>query len=194
MSEDTRLRLLAAAEEILIKHGISALTVRRVGQVSGLNPTLITYHFKTMANLLSELLQANLAPMQVEWERLPNLDEYRPVDDILEIWLKPLMRPAAYNPDGRALCVLDEIAAHGDNEMSQSILQEMRALSLRMEEILRPHIEGLPGRELRARLRFISGAVLGPPPRTPIRREAEMEPPLDSWDYLLAFARASLGL
>jgi AcrR family transcriptional regulator len=38
----TRTRLLEAAERILIEQGVHALTVRRVGAVSGLNGTLVT--------------------------------------------------------------------------------------------------------------------------------------------------------
>lgn len=190
MSADTRQKLLQAAEHILLTQGVSALTVRQVGKVSGLNPTLITYHFGTVSKLLGELCDANLAPMEADWA---DLDAGTALDEILVRWLRPLQRPAAFHPEGRALVVLDEIATHSDGEAGRHIMDVMVALAARVQIALQPLLPALPPRELRARLRFISGAVLGPPPRARgSGRTIDAEAPLDGLDYLLAFARAAL--
>jgi hypothetical protein len=40
MATSTRTALLAAAEAMLVEQGVNALSVRRVGEAAGLNPTL----------------------------------------------------------------------------------------------------------------------------------------------------------
>lgn len=193
MSEDTRTRLLKAAENILICEGAHALTVRRVGAVSGLNPTLVTYHCGTVAGLLGGLCRLNLEPMMDGWAALSGEPTPSSLGDTLRIWLGPLLQPAAFTPGGRALVVLDEIAAHGDPELSARLLEAMVAISARVHAALLPILPHLDARELRARLRFLAGAALGPPPRARSTDAALGEEPLDSLRYLCAFAEAALS-
>ncbi|MBN8817411.1 MAG: TetR/AcrR family transcriptional regulator [Sphingomonas sp.] len=188
-SDETRTRLLQAAERILIAQGVHALTVRRVGAVSGLNGTLVTYHFGGIVGLLTELAQRNLAPMVADWAGLPAAGESP--DTVLGAWLRPLLRPAAFNPEGRALIVLDEIAAHGSAELRDEVMAAMVATSDAVQRALTPHLPQLDAHTLRARLRFIAGAALGPPPRLPAPGGSLGD--LASFDQLLAFARAALG-
>jgi AcrR family transcriptional regulator len=193
VSEDTRTRLLKAAETILIREGAHALTVRRVGAVSGLNPTLVTYHCGTIAGLLGELCRLNLEPMLASWSALDGAVERSSLKDTLRIWLGPLLQPAAFTPGGRALVVLDEIAAHGDAALAVQLLDAMVAVSARVHAGLLPLLPHLDARELRARLRFIAGAALGPPPRARPVDAARGDEPLDSLRYLCAFAEAALS-
>jgi AcrR family transcriptional regulator len=194
MIEDTRTRLLKAAENILIREGAHALTVRRVGAVSGLNPTLVTYHCGSVGGLLSELCRLNLEPIMAGWSVLGG-EQASPfgLGDTLRIWLGPLLQPAAFTPGGRALVVLDEIAAHGNSELSRQLLEAMVTVSGRVHAALRPLTPHLDPRELRARLRFIAGAALGPPPRVRTAEKNSGEEPLDSLRYLCAFAEAALS-
>lgn len=187
---DTRTRLLAAAETIIVENGITGLSVRKVGDRAGLNPTLVTYHFKGIARLLDELVQRNMQPIMQGWEAVePGLS----LDEALEAWLKPMLLPAAFTPGGRALVVLDEIGAHGDEEQRLSVLGPMEQFSIRLRQVFAPHCPHLDDVELRARVRFISGGVLGPPPRShgaPVLGEAGRA--LDDLDLLMRFSRAAL--
>ncbi len=196
MSKETRTLLLEAAERILIEQGVHALTVRRVGAVSGLNGTLVTYHFGTMSHLLEELCRLNLEPMTAEWasieERVAAVADAEKLELTLRLWLQPLIQTAAFTHDGRALMVLDEIAAHGEATLSEALLDAMLSMSMRVHALLQPLLPTLDSRELRARLRFIAGAALGPPPRTRGPDPVDGSEPLDSTNYLVAFAKASL--
>jgi AcrR family transcriptional regulator len=196
MSKDTRTRLLKAAENILIREGAHALTVRRVGEVSSLNPTLVTYHCGTVAGLLGELCRLNLEPMMAGWSALWGEQASRSgLRDTVRIWLGPLLQPAAFTFGGRALVVLDQIAAHGDPELSRQLLEAMVTVSGRVHAALRPLTPHLDPRELRARLRFLAGAALGAPPRVRAaeKRKSSGEQKLDSLRYLCAFAEAALS-
>jgi AcrR family transcriptional regulator len=188
----TRTRLLSAAEQILIEQGVHALTVRRIGTVSGLNGTLVTYHFGTVAGLLAELARCNLEPMLADWATLPG--KAGGINAILDAWLRPLLRPAAFHAGGRALIVLDEIAAHGSAPASGEVMAAMVAISERVRTALRPHLPALDDATLRARLRFIAGAALGPPPRVPApNQSAPDQTMLPQHAQLLEFAAAALG-
>lgn len=195
MQGDTRTRLLEAAERVLIEEGVMALTMRRVGDVSGLNPTLITYHFGTVAMLLANLRDHNMGPMLESWACLeePVPTGADPLDTLLERWLTPLLAPACFNPSGRALVVLDEIAAHGESETATRLVDTMAGVADRFAGILAPHLPGLGAAELRWRLRFISGAALGPPPRARLGPD-ERDPAMSEQALaaLLRFARAAL--
>lgn len=188
--QTTRLKLLAAAEQVILAEGLTALTVRRVGDVSGQNPTLITYHFGTMGKLLDELCELNLAPMRRAWA---DMDGSATADPraLLRRWLEPLLAPAAFVPHGRALVLLDEIASHGDEAMRQRLFTEMAGVARRLRQSLAPHLPGLPEAELQARVRYISGAALGPPPRS---RSLESADRLAELDTLTRFAAAGLEL
>jgi AcrR family transcriptional regulator len=154
---------------------------------------LVTYHFKTIANLLDELCRRNLAPIAEAWARIGSPEaEGAALDDILRDWLSPMLAPAAYTPGGRALVVLDEIAAHGEERLRDRVLAAMEEFSRRLRLALAPYCPELPEDDLRARLRFISGAVLGPPPRSHGAPDTAGGRTLDDLDFLLPFARAAL--
>ncbi|MFC3098670.1 TetR/AcrR family transcriptional regulator [Alteraurantiacibacter palmitatis] len=186
----TREKLLAAAERIVVERGLTGLSVRRVGEAAGMNPTLVTYHFKGVGGLLDELCRCNLDPVLADWQAVRAGD---PLDTVLEAWLRPMQRPAAFTPDGRALVVLDEIAAHGTGALRQQVLAAMEQFIRNLREALAPHCPHLSPEELRARLRFISGAVLGPPPRSHGAPVLDDGRALDDLVFLLRFARAALA-
>lgn len=193
--QDTRTGLLEAAERILLQEGIQALTVRRIGVVSDLNPTLVTYHFGTVAGLLAELCRLNLEPMLADWEVLSDGSRtFATAREVLEAWMVPLMRPAAFTHDGRTLTLLDEIASHGEKELRDQLLEAMLRISAIVQAALKPFTPHLDARELWARVRFLSAATLGPPPRSRVVRQAGQKEPLDGSGYLLAFAEAALGI
>lgn len=192
-SDTTRTRLLASAEKILVEQGVNALSVRKVGDGAGQNPALVTYHFKSLFNLLDELCTLNSEPMLKAWEVIhPGCG--LAADDILRKWLEPMLMPAAFTPEGRALAVLDGLAAHGEPALRERVMASMTGFSQRLRETLAPFLPHLTDDEIRARVRFISGAALGPPPRTKTAPLAGSAVRLDDMQYLLPFAQAALGL
>lgn len=189
----TRECLLAAAEGIIVVRGVNSLSVRKIGDAAGLNPTLVTYHFGSLFELLDELCSLNLEPILADWQQIDAADAAgRTLDDVLTCWLGPLMRPACFTPGGRALVVLDELAAHGEAALKDRVLRAMEAFALRLRAVLGPLLPHLAEDELRARLRFISGAAMGPPPRVHAAATGDGKPSLGDLSYLLPFARAAL--
>lgn len=167
--------------------------MRRVGEEAGQNAALVTYHFKGIGNLLDELCTLNLDPMIRAWDNI-GPDRGLTVEEVLRLWLEPMLGPAAFTHGGRALTVLDELAAHGEGALRDRVLKAMQEFSERLRLVLGPLLPHLPETELRARVRFISGAVLGPPPRTPVPTLGPEGLRLDDLVFLLPFTRAALGI
>ncbi|WP_162925294.1 TetR/AcrR family transcriptional regulator [Aurantiacibacter odishensis] len=188
--QTTSERLLSAAERILVERGVTGLSVRKVGEQAGVNPTLVTYHFGTVENLLVELARRNLDHILAKWQTIsPDMEPGL----LLETWLLPMQREACFTLGGRALAVLDEIAAHGEGEARRLVNDAMETFVPVLREAMAPHFPHLSPDELRARLRFISGAVLGPPPRIDGAPRLPGGRALDDPSFLLAFARAALA-
>mgnify|MGYP000114966296 CR=1 FL=1 len=189
----TREKLLTAAERIVVERGLTGLSVRKVGQEAQVNPTLVTYHFKSIGNLLEELCRSNLEPLIAQWNAIA-LDRGcgEDIEPLLRAWLEPMLMPAAFTEDGRALVVLDEIAAHGEGAIRLKVIEAMTGFITRFREAIAPEFPHLDDDELRARLRFISGAVLGPPPRSHGALVTESGKHLDDIEYLVRFAKAAL--
>jgi AcrR family transcriptional regulator len=184
---------LAAAELIVVEQGVNALSVRRIGEAAGLNPTLVTYHFGGLYRLLDELCSLNLDPILNDWIEIGGDDEEEPtIDAVLRAWLTPMLRSAAFTPGGRALVVLDELATHGEAALKDKVLSAMETFAAQLRSVLAPFLPQLGEHELCARLRFLSGAALGPPPRVHIAPPSDGSRPLDDLSYLLPFARAAL--
>jgi AcrR family transcriptional regulator len=189
----TRECLLAAAEEIIVFRGVNALSVRKIGDAAGLNPTLVTYHFGSLFDLLDELCSLNLDPILGDWHQVDaHPAGSRSLDEVLHSWLGPMLRPACFTPGGRAFVVLDELAAHGEAALKDRVLRAMEAFALRLRVVLGPLLPHLAEDVLRARLRFISGAAMGPPPRVHVAMTGDGQRSLADLSYLLPFARAAL--
>ena len=185
-TSDTRTKLLAAAERILVQRGITGLSVRKVGETAGLNPTLVTYHFGSLGALLEQLRDRNLGPILAAWEGLDQLDG---LDAVLRGWIAPLLMPAAFTEGGRALVVIDEIAAHGEGDLGAGVVAAMLDFSRSLRALMLTYCPALDEPEMRARLRFISAAALGPPPRGRGIVGVGAE---DEFEYLVRFAHAAL--
>ena len=58
--DSTPQRLLAAAERIVLREGAHAISVRRIATEAAENPALVSYHFKGLEPLLTQLLELNV--------------------------------------------------------------------------------------------------------------------------------------
>jgi TetR/AcrR family transcriptional regulator, tetracycline repressor protein len=57
-AEPTELRLVAAARELLLHHGVAGVTMRKVATMAGVSPTSVYWHFGSREALLDQVLTA----------------------------------------------------------------------------------------------------------------------------------------
>lgn len=92
MRQSTRQRILQEAELLFARHGYASTSVREITEAADANLAAVNYHFGSKENLLIELLDRVVAP--INEQRLELLDEMEAkgapeVDEVLTAFLLP---------------------------------------------------------------------------------------------------------
>ncbi|MBK8325148.1 MAG: helix-turn-helix transcriptional regulator [Betaproteobacteria bacterium] len=75
LSQDTKTRILDAAETLFMEHGFEATSLRQLTGAAGVNLAAVNYHFGTKEELFQAVLTRRLDPMNQE--RIDLLERYR---------------------------------------------------------------------------------------------------------------------
>ena len=160
--EDTRTRILDAAERLFSERGIDAVSVRAILEAAGVNVALAHYHFGSRGGLVAELLRTRVGPLvEEQLRRVEEADargDAASLEDVLRAYFLPAARWLTERPGSARLF----------GQLHTSPSPELRALG---EEVMRPVLLRL-GAAIGARLppylapeqRFLRIwlAVLGP--------------------------------
>jgi AcrR family transcriptional regulator len=197
----TRQRLLGATEGLVVREGVTALSVRRIADAAGVNSALIRYHFGDVAGLLRELAIRNAAQVRDARDALLDALEAAPAPDFtaaVDALVLPLWAPAALSAEHRAIVVLDEIYSRASTSLHEAIWAEFASGVKRVSEALRRALDCADEAGLAWRIRFVTAAALDIPPRSPRSGEHPRSPiyGLDTGEERLAqfrrFARQAL--
>ena len=104
--DDTRERLLDAAEILFCQKGFDRTSVRDLTAEAGCNVAAVNYHFGGKKPLYSEMFRRQLS--KVIDESLMSVDEVmagpKPsLEDFIRAWISPLLKATEQNPSG-SLC------------------------------------------------------------------------------------------
>ncbi|MFN4098677.1 MAG: TetR/AcrR family transcriptional regulator [Pararhodobacter sp.] len=99
-SAATRGKLLDAATQLFADRGYQAVSIREIALAAGVNSALVNYHFGSKQALFEEIIRIytadhvadRMARLAQEKRRLGRLT----VEDILEIYLSPLIEPQGF--------------------------------------------------------------------------------------------------
>jgi len=128
----TRVRLVDAAEQLLLEEGYAAVTSRRVGARAGLKPQLVHYYFRTMDDLFLEVFRRRADENFARFERAVAAD-----GSLGALWqLNADPRGAAFNIEFVALAnhrkaIRAEIARYAERWRSVQLDALTRALDAR---------------------------------------------------------------
>jgi AcrR family transcriptional regulator len=81
--DDSRTRLVEAAEQLMREEGYAAVTSRRVASQAGLKPQLVHYHFGSMDDLFLAIVERGAQQMTERFERA--LTAGHPLHDLWEL-------------------------------------------------------------------------------------------------------------
>jgi AcrR family transcriptional regulator len=95
VGDETRTRILDAAERLFAERGIEAVSVRSVLAAAGVNVALAHYHFGSREGLIAELLRVRVAPLMAELSRAVEETDARGAEATLEDVLRAYFVPAA---------------------------------------------------------------------------------------------------
>lgn len=205
----TRTKLLDAAAQLFADKGFQAVSIREIALAAGVNSALVNYHFGSKQALFEEIIRIytadHVADRMARLAQEKRLRGRLDLEDILEIYLAPLIEPSGYTDSKGILArlhavmiaeqmeVFDQIAARAFTAVNVTFLDELerclphltrQAISWRLFAIIgamlyfdiRPAPPGL---------RAISGGACDPTDRAELRRNlmgffvAGMRAPLD---------------
>jgi AcrR family transcriptional regulator len=158
---DTKEKLLDAAERLIGEHGFAATSLRQIISEAGANLASVHYHFGSKDELLDAVVMRRASP--VNDRRLALLDSYEaeaaggavPVPRILEAFLLPMAQAAGRNP--QFVRVMGRIVAEG---MILSVVEKnFHELLFRFSAALRKSLPALSDEEFRWRMLFMQGAM-----------------------------------
>jgi len=140
-SAATRMKLLEAAAHLFADKGFQAVSIREIALAAGVNSALVNYHFGSKQALFEEIIRIytadhvadRMARLAQEKRRLGRLD----LEDILDIYLSPLIEPEGYTDSQGVLArlhavmiaermdVFDQIAARAFTSVNVMFLDEL---------------------------------------------------------------------
>ncbi|MDO1528703.1 TetR/AcrR family transcriptional regulator [Fulvimonas sp. R45] len=165
-ADDTRSRLLHAAEQLFIEGGHDALSLRRVTARAGANLAAVNYHFGGKEAMLHELLELRLGPLNAERLRLLDACEAggRAPDHetILGVLFVPALRIGRSPGGGPAfLRLLGRVYSDASPFVRDYLQEHYRPIFERFFEAFARALPRIPRNELGLRLDFALKALSG---------------------------------
>jgi AcrR family transcriptional regulator len=161
MQDDTRIRILNAAEELFAKEGFANTSLRTITAHAGVNLAAVNYHFGSKEALIQELFRRRLQPLnQQRLQLLAVLDERvaePSVEDILEAYLAPTLLG---QPDElRFMRLLGRTQAGAAASLREFVHSLYAEIMDRFASALSRALPQIPPTELYWRLHFLTGSV-----------------------------------
>lgn len=160
---DTRERLLDAAERHFSEHGFDGSSLREITAAAGANLAAVSYHFGSKEDLFVAVVARRVEPINAERTRLLDEAERRAegralsVETILEAVISPVVRAGSGGP-----CVLRLVGRAGAESHlpAQRVLEgPLKAIRTRVHAALQRALPHLSEREIVYRMHFTMGVV-----------------------------------
>jgi AcrR family transcriptional regulator len=162
--EKTADRLLAAAEQIVLRQGGHAVSVRRIASLAGDNPALISYHFGGLEPLLTRLLELNVnaicdARAAQQELAIPERGKNRRLRALVIAYMEPFWKTTAiWHPDA-ARTVVREVMPMLDRKLLGTAVARINASVAASAQALAGLLPHLTDDELLVRLRLLASAA-----------------------------------
>lgn len=162
--EVAAIRLLQAAEGLLVRHGGGAMSVRAVTGEAKCNVSLVSYHFGGLNGLLEQLAVDNVEPMhQLRLDLLRSAGTSTDPEDRIRLAIEALARPmwlstrhAQLPTSGTLMIALMPLLA---GPLHQGVIAQVRATVEACCAVMLPLLPHLDKATLLMRMRLLLGAV-----------------------------------
>lgn len=165
MRDDTRERILNAAEVLFAEHGFARTSLRMLTTRAGVNLAAVNYHFGSKEALIQAVFTRRLVPLNQERiARLATLTSTpagTSVEAILEAFIGPTLKPPTDGDPGevRFIRLLGRTQA-GAAKPLREFVHSLYAEALQQFEAALAHVlPHLPRPELAWRIHFLMGAT-----------------------------------
>ena len=165
MSEKTRERIVRAAEVLFAREGYAATSLRHITSEAGVNLAAVNYHFGSKENLLGEILDRVVGPINAE--RLQLLDEAEAggVPDVTAV-LRAFLLPDLHVLDGlrrrdpELPRFVSRMYTEGSELMNEMMGRQFAETRRRFSAAFRNAAPGLGSEEIAWRMGCVVGIVV----------------------------------
>jgi AcrR family transcriptional regulator len=166
-SQDTKSRIIDAAEVLFMEHGFEATSLRSLTAAAGVNLAAVNYHFGSKEDLFQAVLTRRLDPMNLErielLDRMERESGGRPIscERILSAMLIPALRLARDERRGgkNFLRLLGRAYADPAPFIRHFLSEQYADMIGRYKEAFLKALPHLTRQELTWRLHFVMGAL-----------------------------------
>jgi len=164
---DTREKLLDAAERLFAEQGFDSTSLRQITTAAGANLAAVNYHFGSKDDLIIEVLERKLQPLNRE--RIDLLDDLEarydrkpPVERIVEAFIGPPLR--LKRDSGEAGSLFMRLVGHamndGDERLRRMLTERFREVGERYSAAFSRALPHLAPTEVLWRLMFSVGSMV----------------------------------
>jgi AcrR family transcriptional regulator len=160
---NTKTRILDAAERILAERGFAAASVRTICAEAGVNLGAVNYHFRSKQALVRAVFARRMEPLTKRRLEALIACEARargkpvPLPDLLSAFLNPVMR---MGPEGTAFMrLMGRMYSEPSVDVAAVFTAELQEVVRRFRAAFRRALPRLPEEELLWRLFFTIGAM-----------------------------------
>ena len=167
--QDTKLRILDAAERLFMERGFAATSLREITALAHVNLAAVNYHFGSKEALIDALLTRRLQPLnQLRLDELNALEKHaqgRPlsVETILEVYVGAAFKldnkPTAGGSGSVFLRLLGRAFTEPTQQVRQILQRQYAAMAERYKQAFTAALPHVPEDELVWRMQFMFGAI-----------------------------------
>ena len=162
--QDTRDRLLDAAQRLFVRHGIDATSLRAITTEADANLASVNYHFGSKDELVLAVFARHLTPLNKA--RIQLLDQLEQnakgaplsLETILEAFLKPTFEMMMNTKSREFVCLLGRLFTESDDQKT-AIMHQFQEVQTRYFAALKYTLPDLPIADLIWRVHFMIGAM-----------------------------------
>ncbi len=195
--EQTRQKILDAAEALIIEHGFAETSLRAIAEKADVNLAATHYHFGSKQGLLAAVFHRRLEPVKearlAALTRLEQNNEHLKVADILRAFFVPF-----YDADDSDLMdilpgLISRIYAEPPAISRPMLQEEFSEVISRFVAALGKACPGIPPNEMNWRFHFMIGSMLQLARfQIPIGQTSEAGSLKEGLDRLVAFTAAGI--
>jgi AcrR family transcriptional regulator len=131
MAMNTASEILDATQKLLLERGESKTTLRAITELADANVAAVNYHFGSRDELIRQAYLSALTEVTTsQGARIQSLDEKADLEELVNIWLGPLLEPKSVSKRERDLWALLQRGSVENAPQLQELMPSMQEMEL----------------------------------------------------------------
>jgi AcrR family transcriptional regulator len=131
MAMNTASEILDATQKLLLERGESKTTLRAITDLADANVAAVNYHFGSRDELIRQAYLSALTEVTAsQGARIQSLDEKADLEELVNIWLGPLLEPKSVSQRERDLWNLLQRGSVENVPQFQALMPSMQEMEL----------------------------------------------------------------